>query len=424
MSQEIDSAVPMSAVVLRLLNGALRGGEFVLEGGATLFVLSPPDAFQRDAGQADFPDNAIFIPVDDGGGNFEVDVTAAEDGQPQVALRDLSEFAEAAPYALNTVRRIGGLDIALRAQKDAWSPEVLAYAGDLPAAPFEPVMASLQSEAAEHVKKNGGKRLRTAIATLLSALFIAAVAAMLWSQYAARSSDEKATQAAQAAQLSQAAQWSALLRGAVGQYRVLPGRDGLIYIFAADERDAGWAQQAVARSGKAEQARVVQTSVEHARILRLLDGNQRGLAYHILRLDNPARPELWLSAERAPLDAAARAALAQRIAALLPYAETVSVQLLSDAVVAQQAAAGLDLLGVRYRKTTHETSVTLSISGALADGELQKIRTFVEAFYRQWGRNYIHFSVEMADDWRKGKSFEYGGNGYVKATPSHWDFSV
>jgi hypothetical protein len=98
--------------------------------------------------------------------------------------------------------------------------------------------------------------------------------------------------------------------------------------------------------------------------------------------------------------------------------------LLSDTVVAQQAAAGLDLLGVRYRKTAHETSATLSISGALADGELQKIRTFVEAFYRQWGRNYIHFSVEMADDWRKGKSFEYGGNGYVKATPSHWDFSV
>ncbi|MDB5991582.1 MAG: PrgH/EprH family type secretion inner rane ring protein [Herbaspirillum sp.] len=424
MSQEIDSTVPVTAVVLRLLNGALRGGEFVLEGGATLFVLSPPEALQRDAGQADFPDNAIFIPVDDGGGNFEVVVTAAEDGQPQVALRDLSEFAEAAPYALNTVRRIGGgLDIALRAQKDAWSAEVLAYAGDVPAARFEPAITPLQSEAAEHVKKDSGG-VRTAVASLLSALFMAAVAAMLWSQYAARPTDEKAAQAAQAAQLSQAAQWSALLQGAVGQYRVLPGRDGLIYIFAADERDAGWARQAVARSGQAEQARVVQTSAEHARILRLLDGNQRGLAYHILRLDNPARPELWLSAERAPHDAAARAALAQRIAALLPYAETVSVQLLSDAVVAQQAAAGLDLLGVRYRKIAHETSVTLSISGALADGELQKIRTFVEAFYRQWGRNYIHFSVEMADDWRKGKSFEYGGNGYVKATPSHWDFSV
>jgi type III secretion system PrgH/EprH family protein len=424
MSQEIDSTVPVSAVVLRLLNGALRGGEFVLESGATLFVLSPPDVLQRDAGQADFPDNAIFIPVDDGDGNFEVDVTAAEDGQPKIALRDLSEFAEAAPYALNTVRRIGGLDIALRAQKDAWSAEVLAYAGDAPAAPFEAAITLPQSDAAAHIQKEkqGGKRLRKVIATLLSALFIAAIAAMLWSQYAARPTQDN--KAAQAEQLSQAAQWSALLRGAVGQYRVLPGRDGLVYIFAADERDAGWARQAVARSEHAEQARVVQTSVEHARILRLLDGEKRGLAYHILRLDNPARPELWLSAERAPFDAAARSALAQRIAALLPYAETVGVQLLSDAVVMQQAAAGLDLLGVPYRKTAHETSATLSINGSLADGELQKIRTFVEEFYRQWGRNYIHFSVEMADDWRKGKSFEYGGNGYVKATPSHWDFSV
>jgi hypothetical protein len=56
---------------------------------------------------------------------------------------------------------------------------------------------------------------------------------------------------------------------------------------------------------------------------------------------------------------------------------------------------------------------------------LQKIRGFVETFYRQWGTHYVHYLVEMEDDLRKGKSFEYGAMGsYIKTAPSHWDFSV
>ena len=81
-------------------------------------------------------------------------------------------------------------------------------------------------------------------------------------------------------------------------------------------------------------------------------------------------------------------------------------------------------MGVPYKKSVHVSSITLAIDGQLADGELQKLRTFVGNFYRQWGSNYIHFSVEMADDVRKGKSFEYGGGGYLKQAASHWDFSV
>jgi type III secretion system PrgH/EprH family protein len=425
MPQIIESteAAPVteSKAVLRLLNGMLHGGEFVLEAGTTLFVVSAPDALHREAGQPEFPENAIFVPVDEGGGNFEVDIGRDQDGVLQIAIRDLSAPEEAPAYVANTVRRIGGLAVALRSQDEAWSHQILTYSGEAATLP-------VSESAPAHVTKNvrgRGQLLRVAGLALLSLTLAAAVGAMWWVQNATHGGMglKEAAQKMQTAQRAQSDDLAALLAGAVGRYRVLPGRDGLVYIFAADDRDAAWARQAVARSSYAGQSRIVLKSAEHARIAQLLGGAECSLAYHILRLDNPARPELWLSQERAPLDTAARKALAQRMSVLLPYAETVSVEFLADKTVAQQAAAGLDQLGVAYRKIVNDGSITMAVNGQLADGELQKIRTFVEAFYRQWGTRYIYFSVEMEDDLRKGKSFEYGGGGYVKSGTSHWDFS-
>jgi type III secretion system PrgH/EprH family protein len=439
MSQEYDATKAVPAAVLRLLNGALRGGEFALDAGITLFVVSSPDAFHHDAGQPDFPDNAIFIPCDEGGANFEVEVRPEEDGALSIHLRDLSDFSEQQPYVANSVRRIGDLDFALCRQGDAWSEEVLTYTGNvsLPPEPSLPEMELQQHaypEPDDSVNtKHGGKRIRIISVALVSIFLASALAAILWSQSQSQSSSapqqttrqaiEKAD-AALSAQRSQIVESSKLLTGAVGQYRILPGRDGLVYVFAADDRDAAWAQQALSRSAYADKTRIVQNSSERARVVRLLAGTERLLAYYILRLDNPARPELWLSSERAPLDAAARAALAQRMKVLLPYAEEIGIQSLSDSAIEAQAEAGLDRLGVQHKKIEHDSSVTMSIHGELADGELQKIRTFVEAFYQQWGTRYIHFSVEMEDDARKGKSFGYGSGGYVKSAASHWDFST
>jgi type III secretion system PrgH/EprH family protein len=435
MSQKYDATKTVPAAVLRLLNGALRGGEFVLDAGVTLFVVSSPDAFHGNAGQPDFPDNAIFIPADHGSANFEVEVTPEENGELGISLRDLSDATGQQPYVANTVRRIGSLDFAVRRQSDAWSEEVLMHAGDtaLSSSLSSPATESQQQEhtgAVDSGHETAGQKYRRMpmIGAALAAIFLAgAIAAIIWSQSQPSSAIQQASEkaiAVRSAQQSQITELSQLLSGAVGQYCILPGRDGLVYVFAADERDAAWAQQALSRSTYADKTRILQNSSERARVVRLLAGTERSLAYHILRLDNPARPALWLSRQRAPLDSAAREALAQRMAVLLPYAEKIDIKSLSDSAIETQAAAGLDRLGVRYKKSEHDSSVTMAIHGELADGELQKLRTFVEAFYQQWGTRYIHFSVEMEDDLRKGKSFEYGSGGYVKPAASHWDFST
>jgi type III secretion system PrgH/EprH family protein len=433
MSQKTESpqAAPAAAVVLRLLNGALRGGEFVLETGTTLIVASPPDALLHGAGQTAFPDNAIFVPVDDDGGNFEVDVFISEDGAASIALRDLNDEAggagHEAPYVPNTVRRIAGLDIALRWQDEVWSDAVRnhgAKTAEVSAAP----QAAVETDALSprQVKQQAAPRattLRIAGLALLATLLAGTATGLFWMQSAPGQAGD-ADAALKQQRLSQAAQVATSLRGA-GQYRVLLGRDSLMYVFAADEREASWARQSVARSGEAGKTRVLLKSDEGARIERLLDRMAPAPAYHTVRLGNPAVPEIWLSRERAPLSKEARQALAKRLGAALPYAERVEIRFVDDAAVAGQAEAGLERLGVPHKRIDNGGSITMSIRGALPDGELQKIRSFVETFYRQWGTRYVHYSVEMEDDLRKGKSFEYGDMGsYVKTAPSHWDFSA
>lgn len=408
--------------VLRLLNGALRGGEFALEQGITLIVARSPQALQHDAGQAEFPDNAIFVPVDDEGGNFEVEISAGEDGETVIALRDLSGAADDAAYIQNTVRRIAGLDIALRAEGDAWSDDVRNYGMKAPAKVEEVVVA-----APEQKKPQRAKLFRMAGIALAAALLTGTAGALWWIQAESQNEADPAAvaQKSRSAQLTQAAQLAQDLRGD-GRYRVLPGRDGKMYVFASSEREAGWAQQSIVRaedSNSAGKIRVMRNYEEILRIEKMLDGLPDAPAYHIVRLANPAAPEIWLSRERAPLTAAAAQALAKKMTELLPYADKVDIRWIADAAIAEQAEAGLERLGVQHKKIDNGASVTMSIRGALPDGELQKVRSYVESFYRQWGTHYVHYAVELADDVRKGKSFEYGSESYIKSSASHWDFS-
>jgi hypothetical protein len=192
MSQKTESPEAAPAAVLRLLSGALRGGEFVLETGTTLIVASPPDALRHGAGQTAFPDNAIFVPVDDDGGNFEVDVSVSEEGMASIALRDLNDDAggadNEAPYAPNTVRRIAGLDIALRWQEDTWSDEVRNH-GAKTAGVLNTAQAAIEADAsssrqAKQQRQPRAKKLRIAGLTLLVALLAGAAAGLFWMQSA------------------------------------------------------------------------------------------------------------------------------------------------------------------------------------------------------------------------------------------------
>ena len=107
----------------------------------------------------------------------------------------------------------------------------------------------------------------------------------------------------------------------------------------------------------------------------------------------------------------------------MPYSEMVIVDKWDDAMLEQQARTGLDLIGITYLPKFDDHRITFLIQGDLTDVELLNLQKFTHNFYQYFGTEYIHFSVDLDDDWLKGKSFKYNGNGYVKLAPKHWFFT-
>lgn len=393
MSKKKETALKLT---LRLLNSGLRGCEFHLPAGKTLFLVKAESDILSLSGMPDLPEDAIYIPLAEGGLNFEVLLT--EPAASAVTIRilapgDIKEIN----YVFNTVCKVGNLEFAIKPIDEPWGAQVLAH--ERPAvAPVASLPPPVLVE-----KPKFPTLLIGAILLLAGALF---GASRWWT----------------ANPQQQANELSMLLTGSVENLQILVGRDGVFYVFANSERDATWAKQTLARSPLSKPVKVMTYREEAARIGQQLELDNPLFAYYVLRFEQPGQAKLFFSYERVLLNAAGRDSLTRKMMQWLPYATKIELVPVADADVVRQAKLGLDNLGVPYAQINHSSGTTFLIEGALEDIELQKARTFVDAFYRQWGDHYVQFSVALKDDPLKGKSFLSGSQGYVKMAPSHWYF--
>ena len=382
----VPTALPSQRCVLRILNGPLRGCEFVLGNGATLFVVGAVDALGEGALAASVPQEAFYIPFEEDGCNFEVLADqVAPDGVP---LRLLGDPVEVRHCAFQDRVQVGALQIALRLDGEPWAAPLL---GPLSAAP-------------------GTGFTWRAPWIRWGVCGLAVVAAL-----AATGLGSLSTPAPEA-------DVRALIAGASEPVQVLRGRDRAVYVFVSSERDAGWSRQVLARHGTAD-GKVLLLDQERRRLEQVLVEHDPHLAWHFLDLKDPSWPRLLLSAQRNLLTPDQQASLLETLLAAAPYAHDVVLQRQDDTLLAGLAQGGLQRLALAFDRIEHEGGVTFAVEGNLQDAELTAARQFVEGFYRQWGDRYVHFTVELKDDWLKGKSFQTGPQGYVKTSPSSWHFS-
>lgn len=382
------SAPPLQPCVLRILNGPLQGCEFPLGEPRTLFIVAPLDLLGREAHSISVPEDAIFIPLDTGGCNFEV--LLADGGQDGVTLRLLNEHGETRQCEFQHLEQIGDLQVALRGEDQGWAPELL---GKQP--------PSLTETTARHwpqptLVKWGGAGL--ALVLLITSLGF-------WSvPEPAPETDVRS-----------------LIGGASAEVDVVQGRDKTVYVFVASERDAGWSRQVLMRNNGVS-GKVLVIDQERRRLEKLLVDHDPQLAWHSLDLKDPAVPRLLLSAQRNLLTPQMQAQLLDVLLKAAPYAREVTVQVQDDNLLADLAEQGLRRLSLAFDRVGHDDSVTFAIEGDLQDSELAAARQYVDGFYRQWGDRYVNFAVALKDDSLKGKSFQTGPQGYIKMTSSSWHF--
>ncbi|ROM93880.1 hypothetical protein BK658_19670 [Pseudomonas brassicacearum] len=380
---------PATQCVLRVFGGPLQGCEFTLTQRCTLFVVGSEAAFCSAEHPLTVPEDAIYIPLEYGGCNFEI--LLEDSGRLECIVRVLSdEGAIERPLPFQTLESVGGLQIAVRPFDEAWQEELLVQS--------PPV--SLDPEA---VRVPGTWPQRVAAGAI--ALLVTGLAIVGW--YASRPSP--------------VSNMEALIAGANNSMAVVYGRDQAVYVFADSERDAGWGRQVLVRNGYAA-TQVLTRYDERGRLENLLANLAPQLAYHRLDLSDPVMPRLLISRQRNLLTPELQERLEKALSAAAPYAREVKVVRRDDNELSRLAEEGLQRLALPFTRHTHADSVTFTVEGSLEDAELQALGGFVAGFNQQWGERYVHFAIELKDDWLKGKSFQYGPQGYVKMTPSSWYF--
>ncbi|MDD2114521.1 MULTISPECIES: PrgH/EprH family type III secretion apparatus protein [Pseudomonas] len=380
---------PATQCVLRVFSGPLQGCEFVLAQRRTLFVVGPEARFCTAEHPLSVPEDAIYIPLECDGRNFEVLLDDNDcSGCVVRILGDEGAVERLIPF--QSLENISGLPIAVRPFDEVWRGELLEQK---PFVLAEPEQARTSIFVSRRV--------------VVGAVLVIMVGLAIFGGYASRHTPVSNVEA--------------LIAGGNSSMVVIYGRDRAIYVFADSERDAAWGRQVLVRNGYSA-TQVMTTYDERRRLESLVSNLAPQLAYHRMDLSDPVVPRLLISRQRSLLAPGLRRRLESALIAVAPYVREIMIVQSDDDELLHLAEQGLQRLALPFTRHKHADGVTFTVEGSLEDAELQALGDFVAAFDRQWGERYVHFAIELKDDWLKGKSFQYGPQGYIKMTPSSWYF--
>ena len=390
MNNETLLHASSATLVVRLLNGVLRGCEYTLN-APTLFVFSADNDIVLQQQSSVLPDNVIYIPGAGDNNNFELIPPA--DNRDSVLIRELSEpEAVEKTVPLQQVTEVGNLVFAIRHHDTCWDKSVLDYqVMEMPARPLR-------------LRKNG-----YFWPLMLSALLVASAAAGGW--YFLNSPQRQVNEI------------SALMGKGAGDYFIAPGRDKITYVVVSGQEALNWTRQTFIKFPPPGKAKVVNSGEEADRIALWLTQHWQAVKFHRVDFSRAYRPVLWLSQERGQLTAQEEATLRAALLEQLPWAKNIVFSTVKDRQVAADAENGLSKIAQYFNKSSEKDSVTYLIHGELNDAELQGLKKFVTEFYQRWGNNYVNFAIELQDNPLKDKSFKYGDKGYIKLKPGHWFFA-
>ncbi|VVD68375.1 hypothetical protein PIN31115_00467 [Pandoraea iniqua] len=391
----IDSA--QHSTVLRLLTGPMRGCEFTLTEGVTLFVIGPSDPAVDRGWQADMPPNAIYVPMDGEGDNFEILVD--HDDRPGLFVRVLSDVTgREVGIDATQIAEIGDVRIGVRRLSEPWSAHVSRsiYA---------------QGGASDTAQQSGHRHGRRRWQQLFwGTLLLATLGGGAW--FYASSAPQR-----------QAEGIAAYLETIGGRAQVLPGTDGMMYVLTDDSaqrlsltRILGAA--VIQREGLV----VLALDEENERITQWIDASRNQVPYFKLYFDDPTAPELWVGKQHFRLSEQEATQFRTLLHEKMPYAKRVSIVPHDEADASNEAEDALKRQMVPFLRTDTPEGVTFHISAELDDVQLRRLYSFMQGFAKRWGTRLVRFNVDLRDDWTGQKSYSYGAMAYIKEGPQQWQF--
>jgi hypothetical protein len=387
---------------LKLLSGTLSGVEFTLGEGDSVFHIGP----HRDlvdgivAETLASADNTFYIPDETIAAAFVVRIVADadSDGSWHVSFGEKDEAGawQFRAVVYHAVERVAGLYLALRQGDERWTSEVLGFRpGD--AASLVPV--SLVS-----AQRAGSGRMRYLFAGALL-IGLASLGYVVQQRYAPESKVRGLV---------------GVLRGAPVDYDIAYGTDQRLYAFTDSPAGVAWGQRASQRLGRGDSDVYLDRAREAERLGALL--TRAGIEYAVIRLQDPATPEVVLSGERLLTETVkpkAQALLARH----MPYAKDIRMDGISDARLVALARERLLSFGVTSRLDANGNRVSVSNDVFLDDAALHAMTRYAGEFSHYWGDRRIAINIRLWDDLLKGRSYQYTPGQLLSVGQGRWEFS-
>ncbi|QSZ85626.1 PrgH/EprH family type III secretion apparatus protein [Escherichia albertii] len=381
----------MESYAIRLLSGPLNGCEFEITNGRLLVLVGDNASLGQSDSFPELPENIITIPYGDSTGSFEIIITTAP--ELIIAVRVLSEQQPDNIYlALNQQIEVLGLKFVIK-QKDVIWQYTIPSAEDRRHRFSCRLLANIISP-------------KLVIVSLV--IFIIFITYLSFTYHSAND--------------YQVSHIDKILSNKNKNYAILYGRDDIIYINTSSQDEAVWVKQALEKSQPAKPVRVIDHNDETARIYAWLADNYPDLQYFKIQLSPANNPRLTVSKQRNTITKQLIDNIITGLLNEMPYATKISIAILGDNILEAQAIDTLSSIGVTYEKYKTANNVYFNIIGSLSDSELNKINDYVDEYYKQWGKQYIRFNINLQNQDVNNSSFGYGDNRFEKSQGSKWIF--
>ncbi|MGE6332990.1 PrgH/EprH family type III secretion apparatus protein [Stenotrophomonas sp. NPDC077659] len=388
---------------LKLLSGTLNGVEYTLNAGDTLFHIgSQQDLLDgRAAHLLQGASNAYFLPEDLPPGAFVVQWQDGEEGRAALQLGEREtpdQPWQYRPLLPQTVFCSGGVYFAVRAEADAWAPEVLAFTP--PGLPVAAVVPGRRAASDESRRRPRRRLLRWAGLAMVG---VALASACFYWQYTPQ---------------VRVSGLASVLRDAPADYQIVAGSDGRLYAFTDDRDGPAWGERASRRLQRHDDVYLLRRN----EATRLEQGLlQAGLPVVIVRLVQPTRPDIVLLG---PVSTAQRERAQAFIGQQAPYASVpAQVSTTTDAALVALAQAQLRGLGISSRAEPHGARVSVINDVFLDDAALNAMAGMAERFHREWGQRRITVHLQLWDDLLQGRSYRYSPGQLMSVGEGRWTYA-
>lgn len=379
----------LESYAIRLLSGPLNGCEYEILNGRVLVIVGNDVSLGRSDSFSELPENTIVIPYGELTGSFEVIITT--DPDLVVTIRELTaQEPEDRTLTLNQQIEVLGLKFAVKVKNEVWQ-------------------YSIPGIVENNITSTRQHFFSSTLFKYVTLFFLFAIIFIVF--YIVNASNDP-----------QLRHIDKILVNKNRNYEILYGRDHVIYINTNSLDEAVWVKQALEKNQPGKPVRVINPDDESIRIFSWLADNFPDLQYFKLQLLDASNPRLTVSKQRNAITQQLIDNLIKGLLQTMPYASNISIAVLDDNVLESQAIETLSAIGISYEKYKTANNVYFNIIGTLSDSELNKINNYVDGYYKQWGKQYVRFNVNLKNQDTNNSSFSYGDNRFEKSQGSKWTF--